>query len=701
LATGLRTVQKTGHPVLVGWPGLWPSDEKEKKHIEEVLVHDHQCHPVFLSPSEMEKYYYGFSNKTIWPLFHYFSTYCSFEESEWRSYIQVNQKFLDKVCRIAGPRDTFWVHDYHLMLLPALIRKSFPRSSIGFFLHIPFPSSEIFRILPWRKEILKGILGSDLIGFHTYEYARHFLSAVLRLLGHEHDFGSITWDNRRIKVGNFPMGIDFRDFEKKLEESSIQKEMKKLRKSTASEQRKIILSVDRLDYTKGIPQRLKGFEYFLETRPQWHGRFIYIMLSVPSRSRVSHYAQLKEEVESLVGKINGRFGRPGWIPVHYMYRSLPFHRLLPLYSVADVALVTPHRDGMNLVAKEYVASQKDNLGVLVLSETAGASTELGEALLINVNNKTDVAAAISQALEMDEKEQKARMRTMRRRTLEYDIFKWTRSFIMDLEETKKLQALYEHRKLNQKWQGRLLSDYKKSRRRLLLLDYDGTLISYAMKPENAEPDTELVRLLLSLTKPPENKLVIISGRDRSIMSHWLKKIPCSLVAEHGAWIKPSPKGKWEKQTHSSDEWKEEIRQVLKTYEIRVPGSVVEEKEFGMAWHYRRANPELGLIRSNELFDYLSEFLANTDLQVMHGNKVIEVRVGGVNKGEASKHFLTLRKWDFVLAMGDDWTDEDIFKTVPSSAYSIKVGYKPTHAHFYIESTRECRSLLRKLSKTRK
>ncbi len=698
LATGLRSFREEGSAIFVGWPGYWPEDEKEKRFIENKLIKDYQCYPVFLSPTEIGKYYYGFANRTLWPLFHYFPTYCNFEETEWEAYKKVNQKFFQKAYELAESQDVFWIHDYHLMLLPTLIREAFPQSSIGFFLHIPFPSSEVFRILPWRKEILEGLLGADLLGFHTYEYARHFLSSVLRLLGYEHEFGEIFMNNRIIKVENFPMGIDFRYIEYLLQQSSTQKDIEKLREKILAEKRKIILSVDRLDYTKGIPQRLRGIELFLEEKPEWHNRFIYIMLCVPSRTKVKHYSLLKDEVDSLVGRIDGRFGMPGWIPVHYMYRFLPFEKLLSLYSLADVALVTPLRDGMNLVAKEYVASKTDNRGVLVLSETAGAAAELGEALLVNVNNKQDIADGLARALEMSEGEQARAMEFMRKRLLEYDVFHWARSFVDKIKDVKKIQARHEHQKLNEEWKGKIITHFRKSKKRLLLLDYDGTLMPFTLRPDEAKPGVKLIRLLVSLAKNPRNTLVVVSGRDRKMMENWLKKVPCGLVAEHGAWIKKDPAHDWERQRSLLSGWKEQINAILKTYEIRVPGSLVEEKEFGVAWHYRKANPELGQLRSGELFDYLSEFLANTDLQVIHGSKVIEVRISGVNKGNAVLPWLAQRKWDFILALGDDWTDEDMFKILPSSAYSIKVSYGPTQARFYLESPQATRALLAALAK---
>jgi len=698
LATALRALETEKDVVFVGWPGYMPESRKEQEFIESTLKEKHNCFPVFLKRSEIDKYYYGFANRTLWPLFHYFTSYCTFEKSEWDAYHHVNQKFFKEIISLSDGADTFWVHDYHLMLLPHLLRTYFPKTDIGFFLHIPFPSSEIYRILPWRNEVLEGILGSDLVGFHTYEYARHFLSSVLRLLGHENEFGAVSIDDRVVLVDNFPMGVDAQNIMSLLKQESTQNDLRKFQKIVQKRDRKIILSVDRLDYSKGIPHRLLAIEDFLLRYPKWREKCMYIMLCVPSRTKVRDYALLKQEVESLVGKINGRFGTPGWMPVYYMYRSFPFQRLLPLYTLSDIALVTPVRDGMNLVAKEYVASRTDDTGVLILSGTAGAEAELGEALVVNVYSKDDIVDALVQALEMPEEEQSQRMRTMRQRIIEYDIHHWTRSFIAGLEGANKLKSQREYRKLSEKLKKRLLSDYISSTKRLLLLDYDGTLISFAKTPEDAEPDMELKRLLLLLAKKRKDHLAIVSGRDRSTMEQWLGGIPCTLVAEHGAWIRMDKHSGWKAQKTVSSDWKSQIMPILKTYVARVPGSFVEEKEFGLAWHYRKANPELGEIRSCELFDNLNEYLANTDLQLMHGKKVIEVRTGGVNKGQAAQTLLKKNNYDFVLAIGDDWTDEDLFKALPEGAYSIKIGFGATQAQYFLDSPQTCRRFLHDLAK---
>jgi trehalose 6-phosphate synthase/phosphatase len=698
LATALRALQTEKEFIFVGWPGYIPENQNEQQEISVALIKEHNCLPVFLTRREIDKYYYGFANRTLWPLFHYFTSYCTFEKTEWEAYKSVNQKFFTNITKFATETDTFWVHDYHLLLLPNLLRTYFPGTNIGFFLHIPFPSSEVFRILPWRSEVLEGMLGADLVGFHTYEYARHFLSSVLRLLGHEHEFSAISIDDRVIMTDNFPMGVDAQDIMFLLQQESTIRDIKKFQKTVVKKDRKVILSVDRLDYSKGIPHRLQAFEDFLARNPKWHAKLVYIMLCVPSRTKVSDYALLKQEVESLVGKINGRFGNPDWVPIYYLYRSFPFHRLLPLYAIADVALVTPVRDGMNLVAKEYVAARTDDSGVLILSETAGAEAELGEALVVNVYSNEAIVEALTQALEMSEEEQSRRIRAMRQRVIEYDIHHWTRSFISGIENMKSLKTQRDYRKLTGKWKNELLSDYTSSKKRLLLFDYDGTLISFAKKPEDAKPDIELKRLLLLLSKKRKNQLAIVSGRDRTTMEQWLGDVPCTLIAEHGAWIRMDYRSQWQAQKALSSEWKSQVMPILKTYEARVPGSLVEEKEFGLAWHYRKASPELGEIRSCELFDNLNEFLANTNLQLMHGKKVIEVRLGGIDKGQAAQTLMNSDSYDFVLALGDDETDEDLFEVLPKEAYSIKIGYGSTKARFFLDSPQSCRRFLHDLAK---
>ena len=382
----------------VGWPGSNIERSLQEEVVREALAR-FQSYPVFLTEEQMEQFYLGFCNATIWPLFHYFPSYTVYQQPFWEQYKQINQLFADALQSILRPDDVVWVHDYHLMLLPRLLKANQPHLSVGFFLHIPFPSFEVFRMLPgeWRRDILEGLLGADLIGFHTYEYTRHFLQSVLRILGYEYHMSQVLALDHAVRVDTFPMGIDVEKFAGASKNADTEKEIRELKNTLNGV--KSILSVDRLDYSKGISNRLEGYELFLESYPEYHGKVALLMVVVPSRIGVVQYDLMKRQIEELVGKINGRFGRVGWTPVVYQYRHVPFSSLAALYAVSDVCLVTPLRDGMNLVAKEYVATTGDG-GVLILSEMAGAAKELPEAIIINPNNRAEIASALKEALQM-------------------------------------------------------------------------------------------------------------------------------------------------------------------------------------------------------------------------------------------------------------------------------------------------------------
>jgi trehalose 6-phosphate synthase/phosphatase len=695
LATGLASFHRENDGLWVGWPGVNPEDQKKKSETETILRDEYNCLPVYLSEGELRKYYHGFSNRTLWPLFHYFSTYCTYKISEWETYKKVNHAFCRRLLEVVRPDDLVWIHDYHLLLLPELLRKEIPDIKIGFFLHIPFPSMEIFRYLPWREEVLRGMLGADLIGFHTYDYTRHFLSCALRILGKDHEYGQLYSGSRKVKVDTFPMGIDAEKFITASSSAPVIKANKMLQKKLKIE--KIVLSVDRLDFTKGIPERLKAFELFLDRNPQWLGRLTYVMLCVPSRTKVHEYRLLKSEIDELVGKINGRFDTLEWSPILYMYRSVPFEELVALYSAADLALVTPLRDGMNLVAKEYLACQSHRpKGALVLSETAGAAAELGEAIIINPNDLEMMASAIEEGLSLGSEEKQSATGIMVERIKKYNIFRWTEEFLTQLAQAGELQDNNKQRFLVDKLHHKLLLDYQKADKRLLLLDYDGTLVSLKKRPELASPDPELLQMLSALRANPKNTVVVVSGRDRNFLSQSLAETGVDIVAEHGAWLREAAWIDWELSDQGlTDDWKKYIFPILEMFSVRTPGSFIEEKAYALAWHYRKTDPELGSLRSKELADALHDILSGTDLQVMQGKKVLEVKPVGVNKGKAALHWLdNAENWDFILAIGDDWTDEDIFSVLPDEAWSIKVGFAPhTRARYFLESSRQTRKLL--------
>lgn len=682
--------------VWVGWPGISIDDKMKQKKLKEKALSEFGAYPVFLSEMEMENFYHGFCNKTIWPLFHYFSSYAIYKEDYWACYKQVNETFCDAVMEILKPDDVVWIHDYHLMLLPMLLRKRMPGAQIGFFLHIPFPSYEIFMLLPrkWREEILKGILGADLVGFHTYDYTQHFLRCALRILGHEHTMGRIMTANRTIKIDTFPMGIDFNRFHSAAQESEeVRAEMDKLKGALSGF--RVILSVDRLDYSKGIINRLQGFELFLEKNPSYQKKVVFLLAVVPSRLDVEHYEELKKQIDETVGKINGRFGTVGWAPIVYQYTFLPFHQLVALYAIADVALITSLRDGMNLVAKEYIATRTKGTGVLILSEMAGAARELGEAIIINPNDREEIAAALVEALEMPQEEQAGRNQSMQNRLKRYDVIRWAEDFIQALISVRDEQKRLEARLLSPRIKEQLIKDFHAANRRLLFLDYDGTLVPFAAQPQQARPSNEALEVLRKFSKYQDTDTVLISGRDRRTLENWFGGLGVGLVAEHGAWIKETA-GEWNLIKPLMSDWKAYLLPILETFCLRLPGSFIEEKEFSIVWHYRMAEPELASMRAKELVDDLVNLTANIDVQVLQGNKVVEVRSAGINKGAAALHWISKGEFDFILAIGDDWTDEDLFKILPETAYSIKVGMTQSYARFNLNSHSEVIELLKKM-----
>lgn len=703
LATGMRSIYKEYGGKWIGWSGIDSDDltAEDISHIDKKLEAEN-CLAVQLTREEVTLYYEGFSNNVIWPLFHYFSQFIEYNSTYWEAYKAVNQKFADKTLEILNDGDTLWIHDYQLLLLPEMIKAQKPGVTIGFFLHIPFPSFEVFRTLPWRKGLIRGMLGADLIGFHTYDYERHFFSSVRRLLGYEISFNQIHKEDRIIMGEAFPMGIDYKKFSAKAselfqkthqEKSELHRELEKY--FLVSPDRKLILSIDRLDYSKGIPNRLRAFEIFLERYPEFRSKVSLIMLVVPSRSEVEQYRLLKSEVDELVGRINGRFGGVNYTPVWYFYRSMPFDSLIELYSISDIALVTPVRDGMNLVAKEYIASRVNQTGVIIISEMAGVSKEMGEGLIINPNNESEIAEAIFQALKMPIQEQRERMSFLQKRIARYDVFKWAGEFIKALRKVEGIQQNFLAKLITPSVLKEIVGKFQKAKKRAIFLDYDGTLVGFKNDPNAARPDEALHELLTKLEQDERNTVTIISGRDRNTLESWLGNHEVNLICEHGVWLKYLNED-WQMIDTINSDWKPLIRPIMETYVDRTPGTFIEEKNYSLVWHYRKSEPEQGDLRANELKDELRNMIANHNIEIMEGNKVIEVKSGGINKGIASNRFLKNQEFDCILAIGDDWTDEYMFRELPESAITIKVGLKNTAADYKVESASSVRLLLKSL-----
>ena len=644
--------------------------------------------PVYIEDKLDEKFYGGFCNDMIWPLFHYFSSLANFDSSYFEAYQKAQEAFREPVARTIRPTDLVWVHDYHLMLLPGMIRRQVPEAQVGFFLHIPFPSFEIFRLMPrpWRQAILRGILGSDVVGFHTFDYTQYFLRAVSRTLGLETTPNSVTVGDRLVTAETFPLGIDYRRFNEAARSGPVAKEKQKLWRILGN--KKLIFSVDRLDYSKGLQHRLYGFEYFLEKYPQWREKIVFDMVVVPSRDTIARYREMKREIEADVGRINGKYGSLSWRPLVYEYRSLPFAEMVARYSISDVGLITPLRDGMNLVAKEYLACQEDGPGVLILSEMAGAAAELSEAILINPTDKEEMAAAIAQALAMSEHERRAVLGRMQSRLRAYNVFSWARDFFDVMGRTKKEQHTRKIRLLSPTVEDRIEGQYRESSRRMIMLDYDGTLVPFSRYPEGAVPDESVVARLRRLSTDIRNTVVIISGRERGFLDKWFGDLRLVLVAEHGAFIRTVP-DEWSGEVDPDPGWKQKVLPVLQRYAERCTGAFIDEKTLSLVWHYRNADPAIALLRSQELKDELREIVSHDGkLQVMEGNKIIEVKRAGYDKGSVAVKLLGVATYDFILAMGDDRTDEDLFKVLPEHAITIKIGLSASLAKYNLRTQQD-------------
>jgi trehalose 6-phosphate synthase/phosphatase len=694
LATGLGSIYQQSGNVWVGWPGMEVTGEEERKKITHELD-TKNLKPVFLSQEEINQYYEGFSNEVLWPVFHYMPTYARYQQAYWDCYLHVNRKFRDVILDIAEPGDIIWVHDYQLLLLPGLVRSVLPDITIGFFQHIPFPSYELFRLIPWRLEILEGILGADLIGFHTFDDARHLVQSARRLMTSViSSSNEINFNNRTIIADSFPMGIDSQKFYDLVESESVKEHSVTLDKTLNGY--KIVLSIDRLDYSKGILQRLQSFELFLQQHPEYVGKLVLYMIVVPSRDNVQQYRELRDEIDKFVGSINARYRTIEWQPVVYFYRAFSVEELSALYAKADICLVTPMRDGMNLVCKEFVASRHSDDGVLILSEMAGASKELVDALIVNPNDIASMANAITEALNMPLQEQSRRMKMMKEIVMKFNISHWVKLFMSRLNEVKQMQQSMYAKRINSSTRFLIKKQYASSKKRIIFLDYDGTLVGFKANIELAAPDEELYLLLKQLSSDPANKLVLVSGRAPSFLEKWFGNLDVDVIAEHGAWIK-TRNSNWLSIPGLNFTWKKDIYPVLESFTDRTAGAFIEEKDFSLVWHYRKVEESLGELRTSELVNTLRYLVEDKGLQLLPGNKVVEIKNIEINKGKAVLTFLQEDEYDFIMAIGDDHTDEDIFKAVPANAITIKVGSHVSAANYYTGNYVDVRNFLKELS----
>jgi trehalose 6-phosphate synthase/phosphatase len=682
--------------VWIGWPGVETEDAASAAEMMAPASRSGKVRyrSVPLSRREVALYYGGFSNRTLWPLFHYFQGRTEIDGSTWATYERVNQRFAEVAAGEGDPSSLVWVHDYQLMRVPRHLRQRSPERSIAFFLHIPFPAYEVFRILPWGRSLMRGLLSCDLVGFQSLEHADHFITCAAQLLGCsvDRDATTVIFEGRPVAVQAHPIGIDVERFEKLAAgaERAVPRDGQPIE----------VLGLDRLDYTKGIVERLRAVEVFFERNPAYRGKVVFLQIAVPSRTGVEAYRALKREVDETVGRINGRFSDRGWTPIRYLARSVGQEELVAFYRQARVALVTPLRDGMNLVAKEYVASQLDNDGVLILSEMAGAAEELKEAIQVNPYDVDAVADALRIALSMPEDARRARMLALRHRVRQGNVQGWVERFVRAAEEaSRRARSAGSAERPSDAVRRRLHPWLAERPAVALFFDYDGTLTPIVDRPEDAVLSEVARRLLLQATRTPNLDVTIVSGRSLAGVKAMVDLPGLTYVGNHGFEIE----GPGIRYRHPDlERYEHSVERAAADLDgIDIEGVRIERKGATVSVHTRQVPPA----ERSRAESRAAAILRRYKLRVTQGKCVVEGRPPvDWHKGYAVLHVLARRHgadWSArvrALYVGDDVTDEDAFRSLKGIGRSIRVG-PSTHsaADFHLPDSGSVIDLLRWLA----
>ncbi|XP_023007580.1 alpha,alpha-trehalose-phosphate synthase [UDP-forming] 5-like [Cucurbita maxima] len=724
-------------------------DPREQDDVAQTLLDRFKCVPTFLPPELFSKFYHGFCKQHLWPLFHYMLPLSPdlggrFDRSLWQAYLSVNKIFADKVMEVISPDDDFvWVHDYHLMVLPTFLRKRFNRAKLGFFLHSPFPSSEIYRTLPVRDELLRALLNSDLIGFHTFDYARHFLSCCSRMLGLSYQskrgYIGLEYYGRMVSIKILPVGIHIGQLQNVLNLPETVSKVAELQERFKGQT--VLLGVDDMDIFKGISLKLLAFEQLLRQHPERWGKAVLVQIANPARGRGKDVQEVMAETTATVDRINATFRRPGYEPVVLINTPLQFYERNAYYAIAECCLVTAVRDGMNLIPYEYIICRQGNeeldnvLGLnpstpkksmLVLSEFIGCSPSLSGAIRVNPWNIEAVTEAMDSALVIPEAEKQLRHEKHYRYVSTHDVAYWARSFLQDLGRACRDHSMRRcwgigfglgfrvialdpnFRKLSV---DHIVSVYKRTCHRAILLDYDGIMMLPGSISMN--PTSEALGILNNLCKDPKNVVFLVSGKDRKTLTKWFSQCEkLGLAAEHGFYLRPNHTADWETCVGVTDfDWKQIAEPVMQLYTETTDGSTIETKESALVWNYLYADPDFGSCQAKELLDHLESVLANEPVSVKSGQHIVEVKPQGVNKGIVAEHLLQTMKEkgmlpDFVLCIGDDRSDEDMFEVIRSAkatlppgaeVFGCTVGQKPSKAKYYLEDTHEILRMLQGLT----
>ncbi|MCO5604017.1 hypothetical protein L7F22_058174 [Adiantum nelumboides] len=711
----------------------------QQDEVAAYLLEMFNCVPTFVSSDLRSKFYHGFCKQTLWPLFHYMLPLTPdhggrFDRLLWQAYVSVNKTFAAKVMEVIAPEDDYvWIHDYHLMLLPTLLRKKCNKVKMGFFLHSPFPSSEIYRTLPVRDELLRGLLNADVIGFHTFDYARHFLSCCSRMLGLEYEsrrgYIGLEYYGRNLTIKIMPVGIHMGQLQAGLNLPETEQKIAELNEQFKG--KTVLLGLDDMDIFKGIALKLLALEQLLKERTDWQGKVVMVQITNPARGRGRDVEEVQTEVYSTVERINQQFGCEGYNPIMLLERSVPFYERLAFYTVAECCIVTAVRDGMNLIPYEYIVGRQGcekldarfasvneppKKSLLVISEFIGCSPSLSGAIRVNPWNIEAVADALNMVITMPEAEKHMRHEKHFKYVSTHDVAYWARSFMGDLERACqdnlkrrcwgigfglnfRVVALDPtFRKLSQE---HIVSAYRRTKSRIILLDYDGTVMPQTSI--NKTPSPEVISLLDTLCSDPRNVVFIVSGRGRRELSGWFSSCKqLGIAAEHGYYLRWRCEDDWETCVPVLEfDWKQVAEPVMKLYTESTDGSFIEAKESAIVWHHQDADPDFGSWQAKELLDHLESVLANEPVAVKSGQQIVEVKPQGISKGMVAEKLITsmVSKGtppDFVLCIGDDRSDEDMFESIMNSmagpespkteVFACTVGRKPSKAKYYLEDT---------------
>ncbi|EXB92374.1 putative alpha,alpha-trehalose-phosphate synthase [UDP-forming] 7 [Morus notabilis] len=722
-------------------------DLEEQDDVSQRLLDDFNCVPTFLPPDLVEKFYDGFCKRQLWPLLHYMLPFSAdqggrFDRPLWEAYVSANKFFYQRIVEVLNPEEDYiWIHDYHLMVLPTFLRRRFLQVRMGFFLHSPFPSSEIYRTLPVSEEILKALLNTDIIGFHTFDYARHFLSCCSRMLGLDYQskrgYLGLDYYGRNIGIKIMPVGVHMGRIQSVMKVVHEEHRLRELKQQF--EGKIVLLGIDDIDTFKGINLKLLAVEQMLKQRPHLRGDVVLVQILNPARGKgIKNLEETRQEIQENYQRINEEFGQPGYKPILIIDREVSINERVAYYSIADCVVVTAVRDGMNLTPYEYIVCRQGisysadfsgpKKSMLVVSEFIGCSPSLSGAIRVNPWNVEATAEGMVMAISMRDSEQELRHEKHYRYISTHDVAYWSRSFWQDMERTcadhskkrcwgigfsfgfRVVAVDPNFRKLSM---YDVVSAYSKTKRRAILLDYDGTVM-----PQNCinkSPSEAVITMLNTLCADQKNTVFIVSGRGKGSLNKWFSPCPkLGIAAEHGYFLRWPQNEEWDVCGLSSEfGWMKIAEPVMKQYTEATDGSYIEAKESSLVWQYGDADRGFGSCQAKEMLDHLESVLANDPVAVKRGQFIVEVKPQEVSKGHVAQRIFSSmaengRKADFVLCIGDDRSDEDMFEIFGNatlnnilppniSVFPCTVGQKPSKARYYLDDTSQVINLLEYLA----